>query len=113
MAACAVAAAAALPAVAQAAPAAPMPIAPVTQVLTGPILGPANIAQDANWWLFNQNRSHRTARTTLSTFQPLILLPGFFRPLFGWFAHLNIRFCVFGIGVKIGPYGTVSVGRGC
>ena len=59
--------------------------------------------------------SNPAERTTILSFNPLGLLPGFVRPFFGWFAALNLEACVAGLSAKVGPYGTVSVslGRSC
>jgi|GEM_PF-5090752 len=46
---------------------------------------------------------------------PLSLIPVLGPPLAGWWASLNFEACVGGLGVRIGPYGTLtkSLGRGC
>jgi hypothetical protein len=116
-AACAIAAAATLVPLptAQAAPAVPAAAAPVTQVLgAGAILGPANLAE-TNWWWFGTPNPNPPPRTTFLTVQPLLLLPGFIRPFFGWFAALNFEICFAGLSKRIGPYGVFSesIGKGC
>jgi hypothetical protein len=55
-------------------------------------------------------------RQTVFTFTPIALIPGFLRPLWGFFTqNLNFEACVLGVSVQIGPYGSVtgSIGRGC
>jgi hypothetical protein len=55
-------------------------------------------------------------RTTIFEFSPLGLIPGFLRPLYGWFTqNLNFEACILGASVKVGPYGSVTgaVGNGC
>jgi hypothetical protein len=119
-AACAIAAAATLtPAAVAVAKPDLMPTAPMSQFFgTDPIAGPVQFAQDVPpWWLFG---GHGGAAITTSglpgtpilSFQPLALLPGFIQPLFGWFNNINISVCALGLGVQIGPYGTVSVKTG-
>lgn len=119
---CAVAAAAALPTVAaQAEPAAPTITAPITQILADPSLSPANLAQDFNWWWFTNPGSSNPAAaptaappTVIFEFEPLLFVPALLRPIVGPILN-SVRFelCVFGIGTKIGPYGKITVSRGC
>jgi hypothetical protein len=114
-AACAVAAAAVLtPAAVAAAKPDLMPATPVTNMF--------QFSQDVPpWWspLFGATGPGIGAITTsglpgtpILSFQPLSLLPGFIQPLFGWFSGLNLGVCVAGLGVSVGPYGTVSVKSG-
>ncbi len=39
------------------------------------------------------------------TFSPFSLIPGFIKPLFGWFMQVNFEACIFGLSVSIGPFG--------
>jgi hypothetical protein len=92
-----------------------MPAAPVTQFTT-------QFAQDIPFWWFDDNSPVPNqlfalgplapTATTIFSFTPLLLLPPFIRPLFGWFNLINIGVCVAGLGVSIGPYGTISVKSG-
>jgi hypothetical protein len=136
-AACAIAAAAVLTpaAVANADPAAPIPIAglgttvcdpsdPVDCTTVSPFASPSaslialgappNILQNGLWWFGAPNATPPT-QTTVFTFYPLALIPGFLQPLFGWFSAINFEACVLGVTLRIGPYGTVSgsYGSGC
>jgi len=96
-----------------------MPLSPVTDMIA---TGPIQLATEIPfWWLDDSspNPSQLIAigplaptATTILAFQPLSLLPGFIQPLFGWFAGLNFGICVAGLGVSVGPYGTVSVKSG-
>lgn len=51
------------------------------------------------------------------TFAPQNLTPSFLKPMYGWFSQMNFQSCLFGTTVKLGPYGTASIGvsasRGC
>jgi hypothetical protein len=136
-AACAIAAAAVLTpaAVANADPAAPIPMAGVGSAVcdpngpvdcttvspfaTGPhsliALSPSStIFQNGLWWFGTPNPTPPT-QTTVFTFYPLALVPGFLQPLFGWFSTINFEACIGGLTLHIGPYGTVSgsYSRGC
>ena len=139
-AACVIAAAAIITpaAVANAEPAAPMPttgigaaavpdcvLDPATAcppslspfALSGPslsLLSPSSIFQNPLWWFGTPNPTPPT-QTTVFQFYPLALIPGFLQPLFGWFGNVNFEFCVAGLTLQIGPYGTVSgsYSRGC
>ena len=101
-AACAIAVAAAFPAVvANAEPAVPAPIAPVTQILAEPILGPAHIAeQNLGWWFGDGN-----SPTVVNSFQPLVFaaVGVFILPIVAVFAAVA---AVVGTFFRIGPYGT-------
>lgn len=74
----------------------------------------ATPAQANLFWLGAPNPTPPD-RTTLFSVNPVGLLPGAVQPLFGWFTALNLEACVAGLGVKVGPYGTVSasVARSC
>ena len=118
--ACAIAAAATLtPAVVAQADSMPsIPLAPVTDVLHSDLtLSPPNLALDGNlWWLGSSATAPALSRTPVFTFEPLALIPGFFKPLYmKWTQNWNFEACLAGSSVKIGPYGsvTVSIGRGC
>ena len=96
-----------------------MPLAPVTDMIaTGPMQLAAGIPF---WWLDDNSPTPNQVlafgplaptATTILAFQPLSLLPGFIQPLFGWFNGINLGICVAGLGVSVGPYGTVSVKSG-
>jgi hypothetical protein len=106
-----------------------MPTSPVTNMLstdmfgTDPILGPVSFSLDAPWWWVGDgpNPNARAAIAPLATpgtpifeFSPLSLFPGFLQPIAGWFLgfipHFSI--CFAGLGVSVGPYGTLSVKTG-
>ncbi|MGJ6126997.1 hypothetical protein QN239_30890 [Mycolicibacterium sp. Y3] len=112
---CAVAAAATLtPAIAaQADIATPAPLAPVTQVIDN--IAQDNWLQNQLWWIGSAN-PNPPAQTTVLTFTPLALIPGFLKPIYKSITGgLNFQVCLLGASAKIGPYGTltVSFGRGC
>jgi hypothetical protein len=140
-AACVIAAAAVLTpaAVAHADPVAPLPIASLGAGVVAPVCDPeasANcdaivspfaipsgdssnaalrpILQNPLWWFGIPNPTP-PASTTVFTFYPLALLPGFIRPFFGWFNDINFEACVGGLRLHVGPYGTItgSYSRGC
>ena len=76
--------------------------------------GPSPIFQNPLWWFGTPNPNPPT-QTTVFTFFPLALVPGFIRPLFSWFNLYNLELCVGGLTLQVGPYGTVkgSYSRGC
>jgi hypothetical protein len=82
-----------------------------------PLIGPPpNILQNDFWWFGPANPTPPAGTTDFFTFNPLPLIPGFFQPLWGFFTqNLNFQACVFGLSVKVGPYGTVSgsIGSSC
>jgi hypothetical protein len=82
-----------------------------------PFIGPPpNILQNGFWWFGPANPAPPPDTTDFFTFNPLPLIPGFFRPLWGFFTqNLNFEACVLGLSVKVGPYGTVtgSIGSSC
>jgi len=83
-----------------------------TTAIFGP---PPNIFQNQFYWFGPANLTP-PPRSTVFTFTPLSLIPGFLKPLYSWFTqHLNFEVCILGASVKIGPYGSItgSVGRGC
>lgn len=73
-----------------------------------------SILQNRFWWFGTPNPSP-PPQTTVFEFFPLALVPGFLRPLFGWFEAINFEACILGLTLRIGPYGTVSgsYSRGC
>lgn len=75
---------------------------------------PSSIFQNPLWWFGTPNPTPPT-QTTVFEFYPLALIPGFLQPFFGWFGSINFEFCVAGLTLQIGPYGTVSgsYSRGC
>lgn len=114
-----------------------VPASPFTNVLstdmfgTDPILGPMQISAETPWWWVGsgpnpnvdptadaRNRIAALAPslpgTTIFEFTPLAFVPGFLKPLAGWFLNLIPRFsvCFAGLGVSVGPYGTLSVKTG-
>lgn len=124
-AACAIAGAAVLTPVAQADISAPAPLAPVTHVLdniaqTPLIFAPAPLNtwwQNDPWWWFGPGSNPTPGAPILvGTFTPLSIIPGFLQPLWKQLTqNINFSACIFGAGVKIGPYGTITVSltRGC
>lgn len=119
LAAVAVAAAATLTPVvaAQADIAAPAPLAPITQVLNN---APQDLTtwwqNDPWWWIGPGSNSSPGAPILVATFTPLSLIPGFLQePWKRLTQNINFSVCFLGAGVKIGPYGTmtVSLSRGC
>lgn len=74
-----------------------------------------SIFQNDLWWIGPAN-PNPGARAEILVFTPMSVVPGFLKPVYGWFTqNLNFEVCVLGGSVKVGPYGTttVSVGRGC
>jgi hypothetical protein len=120
-AACTIAAAAVLtPAAVAAAKPDLIPTAPVTHMLA---TGPVQFAQDVPWWWVGDAPNPHVSLafgplplpgTTILSFQPLSLIPGFLKPLAGWFLGFipPVSVCVAGLGVEVGAYGTVSVRSG-
>jgi hypothetical protein len=82
------------------------------------LLAPATITsifQNRFFWFGTPNPNPPPGATVFE-FSPLPLIPGFLRPLYGWFTqNLNFEACILGATIKIGPYGTVSgsLTRGC
>lgn len=72
------------------------------------------VFQNQLWWFGTPNPTPPT-QTVVYTFYPLNLVPGFLKPLFGWFENVNYESCILGWTTTIGPYGTVtgSYSRGC
>lgn len=104
-------------------PTATTPCAPATKLPTAAALQSANgpggfiqsIFQNELWWVGKAN-PNPPARSDVLVFTPLSLVPGFLKPLYGWFTqNLNFEVCLLGGTITVGPYGTttVSVGRGC
>lgn len=74
-----------------------------------------SIFQNNLWWIGRANPTP-PPRADVLVFTPISLVPGFLKPLYGWFTqNLNFEVCLLGGTVTVGPYGTttVSVGRGC
>ena len=126
MAVCAVAAAATMtPAMAQANIGAPAPLAPITHVLDNVAQAPLIFApqdlstwwqNDPWWWIGPGSNPSPGAPVLVGTFTPLSIIPGFLQPLWKQLtANINFSACIFGAGLKVGPYGTVTVSlsRGC
>jgi hypothetical protein len=78
------------------------------------VTGNHPILQNPLWWFGTPNPNPPT-QTTVFTFYPLALLPGFIRPFFGWFNDINFEACIGGLRLHVGPYGTItgSYSRGC
>ena len=74
------------------------------------------IFQNSLWWIGRANPNPPPSSDVL-VFTPISLVPGFLKPVYGWFTkNLNFELCFAGASVKVGPYGTttVSVSRqGC
>jgi hypothetical protein len=75
---------------------------------------PSSIFQNPLWWFGPANPNPPT-QTTVFEFFPLAMVPGFLQPLFGWFKNINFEFCIGGLTLQVGPYGSVSgkYSRGC
>jgi hypothetical protein len=111
-----------------------LPTTPLTDVFgTDPILSPVSISSETPyWWLTDNNNSSSSgigfkipgASLSLGSsalpgnivfyFAPLALVPGFLRPLAGWFLNLlpQASICFLGLGASFGPYGTITVKTG-
>jgi hypothetical protein len=82
------------------------------------LLAPSTITsifQNRFFWFGTPNPNPPPGATVFE-FTPLPLIPGFLRPLYGWFTqNLNFEACILGATIKIGPYGTISgsLTRGC
>lgn len=73
-----------------------------------------SIFQNDLWWIGKANPN--ASKAEILTFTPLSMVPGFLKPLYGWFTKsLNFEVCLLGATVTVGPYGrtSLSVGRGC
>lgn len=76
---------------------------------------PDNLIQNELWWIGRAN-PNAPPRSTILEFTPMSLVPGFLKPLYGWFTgKWDVELCFLGLTGTLGPYGTVtlSVGRGC
>lgn len=74
-----------------------------------------SIFQNSLWW-FGTPNPNPPPSVPIFTFEPMSLIPGFLKPLFGWLTqNLNVEACVFGLTITVGPYGTTtgSMSRGC
>lgn len=92
-----------------------MPTAAALQSASGPAGFIQSVFQNNLWWIGKPN-PNPPARSNVLVFTPISLIPGFLKPLYGWFTqNLNFQVCLLGGTVTVGPYGTttVSVGRGC
>lgn len=108
---------------ANAAPA--VPLAPITHVVDNVIQGPLNLMQldastwwqnDPWWWVGQGSNPSPGAPILVGTFTPLSIIPGFLQdPWKRLTQNINFSACFIGAGLKVGPYGTVSVSltRGC
>jgi len=122
-AACAIAGAAVLTPVAQADISAPAPLAPVTHVLDNIAQAPLTFAplntwwqNDPWWWIGPGSNPSPGAPILVGTFTPLSLIPGFLQdPWKRLTQNINFSVCFLGAGLKVGPYGavTLSLTRGC
>lgn len=100
---------------AQCVPSVDQSCAPAAAALPTPEQAIRGIFQNNLWWFGTANPTPPPS-SPVFTFQPLSLVPGFLKPLYGWFTqNLNLEACVFGASLRVGPYGTTtfSVGRGC
>ena len=101
---------------AQADIAVPAPTAPaMSEIMAAPVLSSLTFAEQGSWIYFGPQKPDGPNKTTFFEFKPLVLVPGFLQPFFGWTKNLNFQACIFGLSISIGPYGTISssVGRGC
>lgn len=76
---------------------------------------PDSLIQNDFWWLGRAN-PNAPPRSTILEFTPMSLVPGFLKPLYGWFtAKWDVEICLFGLTGTLGPYGTttISIGRSC
>jgi len=107
-----------------------MPTAPVTELFstemfgTDPILGPIQFStENPDWWWLGDGGGTAQAGavstlalpgTTVFEFTPLSFVPGFLKPIAGWFLSLIPQFniCLGGLGVSVGPYGSLTVKTG-
>ena len=103
-----------------------IPVAPVTSMLstdlfgTDPITGPITVPAGFGICLFNdpvcssQVAALASPGTTVLQFTPLAFVPGFLKPVVGWFLNLVPQFsiCIGGLGVSLGSYATLSVKTG-
>ena len=99
----------------EAAPCVPMAAANFQSASATPGSIIQSIFQNDLWWIGRANPTP-PPRADVLVFTPISLIPGFLKPVYGWFTqNLNFEICVLGGSVKVGPYGTttVSVGRGC
>ncbi|MBI3216027.1 MAG: hypothetical protein HYZ38_19575 [Mycobacterium sp.] len=99
--------------VAQAAPDM-MPSAPaISNLMEAPAVVAGGFAQD--WIWFGPTKPNGPNLTPVLAFSPLALVPGFLQPLFGWYKNIRFTACVFGVTLRIGPYGTLTAGysKGC
>jgi len=122
-AACAVAGAAVLTPVAQADIATPAPLAPISHVLDNVAQAPLAFAplnpwwqNDPWWWIGPGSNPNPGAPILVGTFTPLSIIPGFLQePWKRLTQNINFSACFLGAGLKVGPYGTVtlSLTRGC
>lgn len=74
-----------------------------------------SLIQNNLWWLGREN-PNAPPRSPILVFTPMTLIPGFLKPLYGWFtANWDLEVCVLGLTATLGAYGktTISVGRGC
>lgn len=104
-----------------------MPATPVLNMIstdmfgTDPILGPVSFSMDTPCVTADPACVAGLAGfsalaapggpTTIFEFSPLSFVPGFLKPIVGWFLNFIPRFsiCIGGLGASIGPYGTFSI----
>lgn len=95
----------------------PAPLAPITEISTSPYFAAGSLAEELPWWLLRDSPSataERRAPTVIFSFSPLALIPSFIEPLYRYLTrNLNFSVCLGGLGVRVGPYGTTTVTRGC
>ena len=74
--------------------------------------GPRSIIQNRFIWIGPAN-PNPPPRSDIFVFTPLTLVPGFLKPLWGFFTqHLNFEVCIGGLSARVGPYGSVSASLG-
>ncbi len=82
--------------------------------------GDRPLIQNSLIWFGKPNPVPPTPQTEIYTFTPLVDLPGFSQPMFGWMDGFDFEACVLGLSSTttgmIGPYGTSTTqfsGQGC
>lgn len=83
--------------------------------LPGPSGIVRSIFQNELWWIGGAAPGSEL-RSEILVFTPLSLVPGFAKPLYGWFTkNLDFQACLLGGTFTVGAYGrtSLSIGRGC
>lgn len=96
------------------------PLAPISHIVENTMQGPAQFVthdlKDFNFWWFGGPNPNPAPQIFVVSFAPLWLLPGFLQnPWKQLTKNINFFGCILGLGVRVGPYGTLtfSFGRGC